>query len=77
MKGFIEDDFLFGSFFTYLERAIADFFCTLSAAESSAGLKCWWILVSNMATKKPTPSSVCISCRIFAFAAKLASTVTT
>lgn len=40
MKGFIEDDFLFGSFFTYLERAIADFFCTLSAAESSAGLKC-------------------------------------
>ena len=61
----------------YLERAMADFFCTRSAAESSDLEFVPFNEVSNIESKNPTPSIASISCRQLALAAMLAKTVTT
>ena len=61
----------------YLERAMADFFCTRSAAESSDLEFVPFKEVSNIESKNPTPSIASISCRQLALAAMLAKTVTT
>lgn len=61
----------------YLERAMADFFWTLSAAAISAWLRCGVIFVSSIAKRNPTPSKFWMSCRMLALAARLARTVTT
>ena len=61
----------------YLESAIADFFCTRSAAEISACVFRELTLVSSIEIRNPTPLIASISYRQFELAAILAKTVTT
>ena len=64
---------------TNLDNAIAAFFCTLSAAASSAGVRTpsSTAFVSSILARNSTPSTAWISARQIELAAMLASTVTT